>query len=204
MRSMGCNMMLVLSTVLLTLAPKVAASYRQFTIDFTSPSPLNSSSQAHHAAVVTRNGTTGQIVLAAAPDATCHGTPAYFNTIGHDIDADGFIYGALDFDLTACSNKTELGVYGAFAGDVGEVYGLSYTVSFTKYEEDFSWLHTGDSLLYRMAAASDSFFACNVSINGETRMALSWGVYQEIPAIAPPVLTWKQDINSTVGGACPF
>ncbi|KAK6436618.1 hypothetical protein LTR95_007188 [Oleoguttula sp. CCFEE 5521] len=157
MRDMGFNIMLIVSTVLFTLATNVAASYRQFTIDFTSRNPLNSSAQLHHAAVVTRNGTTGEIVLAAAPDFTCHGTPAYFNTVGHDIDANGFLYGALDFDLTACSNKTESGVYGAFTGDVGEVYGLSYTISLTKYEEDFNWLHTGDSLLYRMAAASNSF-----------------------------------------------
>ncbi|OQO11535.1 hypothetical protein B0A48_03262 [Cryoendolithus antarcticus] len=60
-----------------------------------------------------------------------------------------------------------------------------------------------------MAAASNSFFACNRTINGETRMALSWGSYQEFPGIAPPVgCDWTtvttKDINSTMGGACPF
>ncbi|KAK3725911.1 hypothetical protein LTR37_000059 [Vermiconidia calcicola] len=85
---------------------------------------------------------------------------------------------ALYFNFNQEENciTTETGKFSIFVPDLGELYGQRFPITATK---DQSWPHffVGGDVQPQMTAASQMWYACNLTVQGENYIGLSWGVY---------------------------
>nr|OQO29732.1 hypothetical protein B0A51_02279 [Rachicladosporium sp. CCFEE 5018] len=160
---------------------------QEFIVEFSTSNPANYSDPIYHPAQAVSNTST-QIVLVALSPGSSLGTPAFVNYTNQTTDSNGFLYGALDFDLTNCQKSAVRGIYGAYAPSVGSNYGLAIDISLVKGQQFFDWLYTASTggLFHRVAAGSNGFFACNRTIQGKTQLVLDWGAYRTTPVFGAP------------------
>lgn len=99
-----------------------------------------------------------------------HGTPLVQSGASPDAN--------LNFNITEGEScmTTKTGKFGIYVPDLGELYGQQLPITATK---NYSWPHffVGGYVQPQMTAASQMWYACNLTVHGENYIGLSWGVY---------------------------
>ncbi|QIW98334.1 hypothetical protein AMS68_003852 [Peltaster fructicola] len=133
----------------------------------------------YQSANAVKNGTSAELVLEAERLSVYPGTQAYFND-SNPSPTEGFDYKALNFVL-------DDGVYGAFAADVGDSYGLAVPIYLVKDKQQFEWLSFNGSIGHKLFAAPNSLYACFRSlVDAPPNFFLSFGDYNFSSSIAGP------------------
>jgi hypothetical protein len=82
---------------------------------------------------------------------------------------------------------------------MGELYGHASPVIARKDYQQFEWYggDIGSEVGHKLAAASNGFYACNGTINGEEAILLEWGVYNS-STMTPPDGCWNTRVTTRV------
>ncbi|EME84272.1 uncharacterized protein MYCFIDRAFT_195371 [Pseudocercospora fijiensis CIRAD86] len=111
-----------------------------------------------------KNGTSEDLILIGERLSVYPGTPTYLDPVSPDPDCQ-----ALNFDVDGCE-------YGLYAPDIGDNYGIKTYVTAKKDEKQYAWSVYNGQVHHKLYAATNQFLACNTTYNGETYLALGWGI----------------------------